>query len=118
MFFKRFWVFCLCACFNLAIAKTDNAVVETTGGRVAVLGHSFEHLAPVHPEQVRLVFYSLEGLPLSGATSIFVNGIYPIRDCCSRRPVSRTRALCAFSARACRRWGSTCLGWSSEGLSG
>ena len=76
MFFKRFLVFCLCACFNLAIAKTDNSVVETTGGRVAVLGHSFDRLAPVHPEQVRLVFYSLEGLPLSGATSIFVNGVY------------------------------------------
>lgn len=76
MFFKRFLFFCLCACLNAAIAKTDNTVVETTGGRVAVLGQSFDHLAPVHPEQVRLVFYSLEGLALSGATSIFVNGVY------------------------------------------
>jgi len=76
MFLKRFFVFFLCAGFTLAIAKNDNSAVETTVGRVTVLGHNLVAMTAVHPEQVRLVFYSAEGLPLSGATTILVNGLY------------------------------------------
>jgi OmpA-OmpF porin, OOP family len=76
MFFKRFFIFCVCVLLNQVWAQTDNSVVETAGGRVTVLGHSFATSSAMGSGQVRIVLYSGKDLALAGATSVFVNGIY------------------------------------------
>ena len=76
MFFKRFFIFCVCVLLNQVWAQTDNSVVETPGGRVTVLGHSFATSSAMGSGQARVVLFSGQDLALAGATSVFVNGIY------------------------------------------
>ena len=68
---------CLCLLGSAVVsAQTANKAIESGATRIEVLGQNFTGVAPVSPKQSRVVVYSLDDLPLPGATSIFVNGTY------------------------------------------
>lgn len=63
----------------LAMAQTQAPaprVIETATARVEVLGAYYPGKVAVSAEQARIVVYSPEALTLTGATSLFVNGVY------------------------------------------
>lgn len=73
---KKWMAWLLCWTGALALAQTTGGAIETSAGRIEVLGQNFEALAPIGPSQTRIVVYSLPDNRLPGATSIFVNGAY------------------------------------------
>lgn len=73
---KKWMAWLLCWTGALALAQTTGGAIETSAGRIEVLGQNFQALAPIGPSQTRIVVYSLPDNRLPGATSIFVNGAY------------------------------------------
>ena len=68
------WLLSMVAC--LSWAQTSNTAIESSSGRIEVLGQSYASAPAVSARQSRVVVYSLDDLRLQGATSIFVNGTY------------------------------------------
>jgi len=68
------WLLSMVAC--LSWAQTSNTAIESSSGRIDVLGQNYASAPAVSARQSRVVVYSLDDLRLQGATSIFVNGTY------------------------------------------
>ncbi len=68
------WLLSMVAC--LSWAQTSNTAIESSSGRIDVLGQSYASAPAISAGQSRIVVYSLDDLRLQGATSIFVNGTY------------------------------------------
>lgn len=76
MFAWKWAVWLVCWVCLSALAQTSGGVLETDSARIEVLGQNYSGFKPVDSSQSRMVFYRLEEGRLSGATSIFVDGIY------------------------------------------